>query len=379
MADYPYIVLLFCLLYLTFEEWSNPRNSKYFTLACGVVFSFVAFRAPVVGADTWEYYSFAMGRQASNLSVEETEPLYVLYSSFFAKFCRIGVFFMLANTLLIFWPLYYIINKYVKYRTLSVLCFFILFTYVSYFVALRQVLSESVILLGAIYVLNDKKRKWLLFVLLSVIAFFIHRTSVVMALVFYACYFINLSSRVIAIGVIIFSTIIGIAINTFDPLNFFNLLLESYYKEHLTHYSGFMMAEYDKDTGLYIGNFINSAIGVICFLFIGKEKINNWFSKIYLAGIVLYSLFKAVPMVDRMTFPYLIFVIVVFPWILESKKYICTPSFRKGMNAFLLVLILAFSGRFLMKNISYDLRDFSMMHPYYFFFEDYSRHPGKTS
>jgi len=375
MPDYPYIVLLFFLLLLALAELLKPSESKvFFSLACIFVFVFMAFRAPVVGADTWGYYKLAMGQQSSDYAeINKTEPLFVLYCSFFANFCRIGLIYMVVNTLLMFWPLHYILKKYVKYKTVGVLAFFIFFNYISFFVALRQVLALSILLLGVIYVLKDKRRKWLTFLLATVVAFFVHKTSAITAFIFIICYFINLKKRIYAIGAIAITAVAGIVLNSFDPMSLFNLVLNNVYGDGMSKYTGFMLDELEEST-LSIGTFINSSIGLFCFLFIEEHKINHWFSKIYLAGIMMYNLFKSVQMVDRMLFPCLLFVVFLFPLVLENKKYIRKTLFR----IIIVLLLFAFSGRFVMKNISYDIYGVDSMHPYCFFFDDYSRHPGKT-
>lgn len=373
MPDYPYIFLLLFLLFFAFAELVNPKQSNlYFALACVIVFVFVAFRAPVVGADTWEYYKYAMGQQSSDYAEDNMiEPLFVLYSSFFANFCRAGLIYMVINTVLIFWPICYLLKKYTKYKVVAVLSFFILFNYIIYFVALRQLLSVSVLLLGVIYLLNEKKRKWLVFVCLAVVAFFVHKSAILIAIIFIACNMIRMEKRIMAIGLIVISAVAGVVLQSFDPMSIFNLILNNIYSDNLSKYRGFMMDELT-ESSLSIGTFINGAIGIICFLFLDKSKLNHWFTKIFLVGIILYNLFKSVQMVDRMLFPCLLFVIFVFPWILENKEYARAPFFR----IMVAILLLAFSGRFVMKNTSYDIHGKDKMHPYYFFFEDYHNHPS---
>lgn len=90
--DYPYIILLFLLLFLSYQEWKHPQYSNsLFRCACWIVFIFIAFRAPVVGADTWDYYRYATGiRNFYNADSRELEPLYQLYNNLFRKYCPIG-------------------------------------------------------------------------------------------------------------------------------------------------------------------------------------------------------------------------------------------------------------------------------------------------
>ena len=61
MIDYPYILLILFLLLMTFLNARDRQNDIYFYIAAAVVLVFTALRAPVVGADTYNYVRFFTG------------------------------------------------------------------------------------------------------------------------------------------------------------------------------------------------------------------------------------------------------------------------------------------------------------------------------
>lgn len=375
--DYPYIVLILLLLILAYSEWRQPSKSdKYFKISCTIVFVFIAFRAPVVGADTWDYYRWATRiRNFYNYDHRDPEILYQLYNEFFRRFCPNGLVFMVCNTLLVFSPIYYLLRHYVKYKTFGVLSFFLFFNYVTFFVALRQILSLAIILWGAIYVSENKRNKWLVFVILGIIAWFMHTTAAIVVPLFLIAYIIPLKKRIIPIAAIIITATFGIILQSFSVLDAFNFFLSLNYGA-ADRISGYL--EHDDfitDTFLTVA-LRSSVMGIIAFTFIDEEKLNHWFSKIYLLGILIYNLFISVPIMQRMVTANMLFIIIVTPWIFESKKYVKEIKTRKIINIVFVIVILYYVRSFVIVNTTYDLDDSGRMHPYYFFFQDYNNHPS---
>lgn len=374
--DFPYLILYIILLILSINEWRKPSYSgKYYKIASWVVFIFIAFRAPVVGADTWGYYRYAIGiRNFYNYDQRELEPLYLIYNSFWRNYCPLGLLWMIVNTLIIFSPIWYILKKYVKYKTLGVFLFFAVFHFSPFFVALRQILSLSIILWGVVYVMEDKKYKWLFFLGLCSIAYFMHTTAVVVGFFYIVAYFFPLKSKLLPFAVIVGSSIVGIILIKIDVLQIFQLLLAadiSVFERVKCYFED----EELKDNINITVTLRNSVMSIIAFYLMDKEKVNHWFSKIYLIGVVLFNLFCSVPMIHRMIMANTLFVIVVFPWILEGKIYFKKKS-RQLINIMLVLLVLYYSRSWILTNSNYDIKSNERMHPYYFFFQDYSSHPS---
>ena len=58
--DYPYILNYLVMLFLAYLYWKRP-DPKLIKWAFVIEFIFIAFRAPVVGADTWDYVRYLDG------------------------------------------------------------------------------------------------------------------------------------------------------------------------------------------------------------------------------------------------------------------------------------------------------------------------------
>ena len=108
-----------------------------------------------------------------------------------------------------------------------------------------------------------------------------------------------------------------------------------------------------------------------------KEKLNHWFSVIYVLGIIIGNLFISVPMIGRLTGCFTIFGVVAFSWIL-GQKYL--PSFRQRKITILtlVIFLLYFSQMYIKINLdsAIDFTSSARMHPYQFIWEDYSNHPS---
>lgn len=372
--DFPYIILLFLLLFLTYKEWKHPQYSNsLFRYACWIVFIFIAFRAPVVGADTWDYYRYATGiTNFYNADSRDLEPLFQLYNDFFRKYCAIGIVFMSVNTIIIFAPIRYILKKYCKYKTFGVLTFFLIYNFSPFFVALRQILSLSIILWGVIWVIENRKYKWIVFIALSVIAWFMHTTAAVVTALFFVTYFIPLRLRMVPIAAICISAIVGVILGKFNILDAFGVIA-SFDLSAIERISGYLENQELKDSLPLNIVLRTSVIALLIFYFLDDKQINHWFSKIYLLGVVLFNLFCSVPMINRMIMANTLFVIFVFPWLLENKYL---PRQNRLFKTLLLVIILYFTRSYIITNTYYDLNSEQRMHPYYFFFEDYHNHPS---
>lgn len=77
--DYPYILNYFILLILAYLYWKKP-DPKLVKWAFFLEFVFIAFRAPVVGADTWNYVRYLDGeRNFYNYDPRPLEAGFVIY------------------------------------------------------------------------------------------------------------------------------------------------------------------------------------------------------------------------------------------------------------------------------------------------------------
>ena len=375
--DYPYILNYFILLILAYLYWKKP-DPKLVKWAFFLEFVFIAFRAPVVGADTWNYVRYLDGeRNFYNYDPRPSETGFVIYRQVLLALHPNRFVVMLINSFLSCYPLYLIIKRYSNNVPLTLAMLSILNFYYVYFCGLRQILGFAILLMGLIYVLDEKKKKWLVFVLCAALGYSFHTTIVVYAAIFLAAYFLRFKSRTILISSVVISAVLGIVLQSFNIMDAFNFFL-SMNVEATERIEGYMQDNGDVDeiTSIFM-SLRPTIIAVFIYALMDKEKLNHWFSVIYALGIIIGNLFISVPMIGRLTGCFTIFGVVAFSWIL-GKDYLASFKKRKVTNLALVFFLLYFSQMFVKNNIdsAIDLTSSARMHPYQFIWEDYSNHPS---
>lgn len=375
--DYPYILNYFILLIFAYLYWKKP-DPKLVKWAFFLEFVFIAFRAPVVGADTWNYVRYLDGeRNFYNYDPRPLEAGFVIYRQVLLAFHPNRFVVMLVNSFLSCYPLYLVIKKYSNNVPLTLAMLSIFGFYVVYFCGLRQILGFAILLMGVIYVLEEKKKKWLVFVLCAAIGYSFHTTIVVYAAIFLVAYFMRFKSRTILISSVIISAVFGIVLQSFNVMDAFNFFLSMNF-EATERIENYMQdnGEINEITSIF-KSLRPTIIAVFIYSLMDKEKINHWFSVIYALGIIIGNLFISVPMIIRLTGCFTIFGVVAFSWIL-GNDYLASFKQRKMRNLAFLIFLLYFSEMYVKDNLNsaIDLTAAGRMHPYQFIWEDYKNHPS---
>lgn len=369
--DYPYIIIFLVIFFFSIKYWKRS-NQKYLKIVAWLSFLFIGLRAPVVGADTYDYVRIFLGKSSNyEFSIDNWEPLFVAYNYILGLFIRNGQLYLLISTFISLFPIFYLVKRYSCNPPLSILLFFLLGIYQVYFVALRQILGLAILLCGVIYVLEEKQKKWFVFILLSVCSYMIHRSSVIAAIVFLLCYFIPLS-RKWAFLFIMGSCFCGLLLNWVDVTKI--LFLASGMQLDFIHADVYLQWSL-KDTTGYFGILIKTLVALYVFRYVTQNRVNHWFLKIYLVNIVLMNIFHSVQMFSRFNLPFSVFSIIVFTWVFGQQNEI-TVRTKKIINSIAFILLFLLSVSYIRSNTFYDLKNASRMHPYLLFFEDYSQHPS---
>ena len=375
--DYPYILNYFILLILAYLYWKKP-DPKLIKWAFFLEFVFIAFRAPVVGADTWNYVRYLDGeRNFYNYDPRPLEAGFVIYRQVLLASHPNRFVVMLVNSFLSCYPLYLIIKRYSNNVPLTLAMLSIFNFYYVYFCGLRQILGFAILLMGLIYVLDEKKKKWLVFVICAALGYSFHTTIVVYASIFLVAYFLRFKSRTILISSVVISAVLGIVLQSFNIMDAFNFFL-SMNVEATERIEGYMQDNGDVNeiTSIFM-SLRPTIIAVFIYALMDKEKLNHWFSVIYALGIIIGNLFISVPMIGRLTGCFTIFGVVAFSWIL-GQKYLTSFRQRKITNLALVIFLLYFSQMYVKNNLNsaIDLTSSARAHPYQFIWEDYSNHPS---
>ena len=378
MIDYPYILLILFLLLMTFLNARDRRNDIYFYIAAAVVLVFTALRAPVVGADTYNYVRFFTG-ESINYSGDrrEFEPLFTAYNSVMKVLLfRNGVLYMIVNSVLTLLPVYVLVKHNAYNKPMSILLFFLSALGILYFVALRQLLSLAILLGGVIYIQKDGRYKWAVFLICGVLAYFMHTSAIYVFPVYVLCYFVPMRNRWIAIVLIVISIVSGLILKNLDIMKMLSAYeslnfsaterLDVYLDEELVDTSEFSI----------MGILKKSIIGIFAFLWMPRKKVNHWFSKIYLVGVVLSNFFFEMQMVERMVMGFSVFGIICVTWAFGPALHKAEFKLKLVSYAVAAFMCLYMSFGYIRDCINYDPTNDMRMHPYYFFFQDYHDHPS---
>lgn len=378
MIDAPYIIVLVALLALTILNAKDRKNVNYFIIASVIAFVFTAFRAPVVGADTYNYVRFFTGESLYYTSDNrEFEPLFTLYNSVMKVLLfKSGFLYMVMNSFLSLLPLYILVKHNAFNKPLAVFFFFLTTCGMMYFVVLRQILSMAIMLAGVIYVQKNRPYKLPVLIAAGVIAYFMHASAIYVLPVYLACYFIPIRKRWVPLAIIAFSILGGFFFLKLDVGKLLSVFasvslgladrLENYFSGMQVDTSGFSL----------LGLLRRSMVGLFVFSLMPEEKVNHWFSKIYLVGIVMSNFFSDLYLIDRIILPFEIFSIICVTWAFGPRLHKASPRMKLVSYA-----AAALIGSYLIFGYMRDMvqsqpTDPMRMHPYYFVFQDYQDHPS---
>ena len=377
--DYPYVIFYIILLVLSYKYW-RERKSYIIKFSFVLAFIFFAFRAPVVGADTWDYVRYLTGeRNFYNYDSRPLEPLFVVYRNFICKITTSRFVVMVINTILTMFPLYLILKKYSKNVPLSILLFCYFGGYTVYFIGLRQAFGLIPILLSLLYCLEKKGtfyyiKTFLLFLICSIIGWFFHTSSIIYAILFMASLFIPGGNKVLYIIVVLGSALTGFVLEKFNVLDFFSLIL-SYSFSGIDRISNYLQnSELIEDSPINI-LIRQTIVALVIICFMDKDVIRHPFFKLYILGVVIFNLLFSVPMIPRLVTPLLMFGAVVFTW-LFGKKYMLTAKRRTVVNIIVILVLSYYTRSNFITSSHWDKYSADRLHPYYFFFQDYSDHPS---
>ena len=372
-TDVPYIVFYLVLIVCTIFYWKyeNPLAVK---LSFLVTFIFFAFRAPVVGADTWNYVRYLAGLRDyySEWDDRALEFLFVGYRSVIKILSPSFMVVMVINTILTLSPLYVIIKKYSCNAPLSILMFVNLNCLMLYFVGLRQILALVPLLYALVYCIDNevsKMKRVALFFLASVVAVGFHSTGLIYALIYFLALVIPITKRKVYISLIVASAFVGFLMEKYNVLDILSSI-SSLNLSILQRVDAYLVGDDQNELSAITIALRPSVIGLMVFSLLKEDKLNHPFSKIFLVGIILYNFLATIPMVHRMVLPMIMFGSVVFSWC-YSKELELNAKMTKILYILTFLIFAYFARSWYIRCTYWSYMDESCMHPYYFVFEDY--------
>lgn len=375
--DYPYLVFFFVLILLSYLYW-RCKDKKFANWAFVISFVFFAFRAPVVGADTWDYIRYLTGeRNFYNYDSRPLEPLFVIYRDVLCLFTSSRFLVMVINTIISLAPLYYMTKKYSVNPPLSILLFCYLDGMLIYFVALRQIIALSILYMALIYWLKEEKhyyRKMTVFFFSIVVSYLFHTSSVLFALLIIIAIIPFKISKMACAILIIGSAMFGIVLEKFNVLDAFSIIL-SFEFSSIERLDNYMENDELKDVHQLHLLLRLTVFALIPFLCMRKDRVSHPFSKLFLMSVIINNFFYSIPMIGRITGPLMFYGAIIFTWIM-CEKYNRRYVYRRYINVIVFIVVLYFTRTKIIWLSEWDKNDEARMHPYYFIFEDYKDHPS---
>ncbi len=389
--DWPYAVVYLILIVLAFL-YNKSHQRGVVTASIAVVFVFVGFRAPTVGADTFRYIQYLTGEiSAAGLLITDDRDLelfFVLYRDIVSFLTNSRFLVMVLNTIIAFSPVFFLYKKYSFNPPLSFLIFFFLNCTNVYFIGLRQILGFSFILWALLYYIKRQdmliggqsdvsmakrlKFKNLMVLLLGIaVGYLFHSSMIIYGAIILFWLFVPLKSRWVASALILGSFVIGIIQQQLDVMGLFG---EIYMLGVADDYrlGGYLLHTDEAEITGTFSLFRYSLIGLVSVLFIEKEKLNHIFTKLFITGVVLFNLFLTVPMLARFNSILYMFGGVVFTWVYIKRRNKSITTYLAKFMSFFVVLYFCYAAFMYIGHWTPGSDD--KFHPYYFIFQNYPNH-----
>lgn len=379
-----FVVFVTYLLLIAIKSINSHISDRWFYINFALVVSFIGFRGWDTGStDTLNYINLLLDNGNSMYSEDNVEFGFMSYIKLLRPIVNNGTVFLLVSAICSLMPVFYLIRKYSPNKHVSLLGFFLVVSvYIMYFVCMRQILGMAMELTAIAFALSNTRRKWYMFTVLSILAFFIHNTAVIIAIMFLFLLFINIK-RYVYIGLVIVS-LLCCTLNVFEDFALIgSLLIDNLAGEssgafsRINHY---LEVDFDASSSVRLLSHVTLSVICLCHaLVLNEERYNSIFTKMYMVGVVVNNLFYAFPEVYRTSGLFEVFGLVSIGYLAEAfmkKDYDswCKYSYKKTLK-FVVTLFVIYAYYSFSSNCMYQLnhenaRTHATLIPYEFFWED---------
>ena len=295
--------------------YANKIKKGLLLIGCAWLVFHDGFRWQI-GSDWDKYYTFFNFCLTDN--PEELEPGYVLINQFVREFTDNYSYFLVLFALIEYSSLFIFIRKFSPYKLLSLFLFYGLFF--GYMGMNRQFLAVFACCLSVPFII--KKQKWP-YILMMLIAFTFHKSSILFWPAYFLTYKINRKAIIALISLAIIVSTTGV-INLL-PEKLFYSLGGDYIGMKATAYIDGQSFFYDPMN--FLEGLLKRAFWLVLFLY-PYEKLNKLKGftlvfNIYLVGILVYIMFNGTLfqiIIDRGLVYYNIFEILAIPYLFIVYK-----------------------------------------------------------
>lgn len=328
------IVLLITRVYLIKKDYIDY-----------ILVIFISFFAGLKRPFTYDLIGYKwMFENYENLSLINTEPIFLLIAKIVHLFTDNYIFFFLIYEILTIILIYLSIKKIFKEPNNSYILSwltFISFPFLflnSFGVLLRQVLAMALFIYAILNWFDGGKKKSFLFFILSmlshysaVFAFFILCFTYIL---YHKVDFIRKNIRYILIFLIIFSILFSTYFVKLLLIINYIPLIGNIFGKYLIY---FQAKEVTPVVKLLTFNFFG-LLAIILINYEGKENRNilfRYYCMLFVVGVVLLNSTFAYGPISRMSFYYLVFIIILIPYI-----SMCFYKYIQNVNFFIYTLLL---------------------------------------
>ena len=379
-----FVLFVSYLLFIAIKSLKSHISNRWFYFNCALIISFIGFRGWDTGStDTLNYINLFLNNGNSMYSEDNVEVGFMNYVKVLRIFFNEGSLFLLVTAFFSLAPVFYLIHKYSPNKHVSLLGFFLVVSvYIMYFVCMRQILGMALELTAIAFVLSGSRRKWYIFVALSIVAFTVHNTAIIIAFVFLLLYYINIK-RYLYMGLVV-GSLLCCAFNVFEDFALIgSLLIDNLTGEssgafsRINHY-----LEVDFDASSSVRFLSHVTLSVICLchaLVLNDERYNSIFTKMYMVGVVVNNVFYAFPEVYRTSGLFDVFGLVSIGFLAEAFMHNdydiwCKISYKKAIKNMVVLFVLyayySFSANCMYQQNHPDAQTHATLIPYEFFWED---------
>lgn len=379
-----FVVFVTYLLLIAIKSLKSYISDRWFYFNCALIILFIGLRGWDTGSsDTLNYINLLLNSGNSIYSEENVEIGFMSYIKILRPIVSEGSVFLLVTACLSLVPVFYLIRKFSPNVHVSLLGFFLVVgVYIMYFVCMRQILGMALQLSAIAFVLSNYRKKWYIFVVLSLVAFSVHNTAIIIALLFILLYFININ-RYVYIGLVTVS-LLCCAFNVFEDF----ALIGSLFIDNLTGDSSgafsrinhYLEVDFDASSSVRLLSHITLSVICTCHaLILNEERYNSIFTKLYMIGVVVNNMFYAFPEVYRTSGLFDVFGLVSVGYLAEAFMHNdydawCRYSYKNNLKfvvvAFVLYAYYSFSSNCMYQQNHVNAQTDATLIPYEFFWED---------
>lgn len=310
---YPYIILvaapILCAVVLR-ECRVKPQIGDRISL--GLFFTLLlmllVLRAPTIGRDlsTYQiYFTQALESGWSTVKTGGLEPLYMALNVLVSKFTDSFQIFLAVVAVLTVVPIAISYLRNAKDAVLTILLFLNLSVFIILFSTLRQAMTMA---LGLIAYELTKRKKWYFFLPTVVLAFFIHKSALVL-LMLYPLYHIRISRRwmigIVPAYVLLFAF-------SRQIFSFCLRLISDFYGHYATI----------EDTGAYMMLLLLVLLSVFAFSIPDEARIDRetaGLRNLLLLTVVIQTFAPLHTLAMRVNYYYLVFVPILIPRLIACR------------------------------------------------------------